>query len=389
MVTPGTGAALAPPSGNAVNMSVDRTVRDLAALYRNGSTSRVLNLCAVQTMDGDDPDYRSRPFFTSKVLNTSIILKHRVRRDELYMLEAPQTIATKIIIPFEHADLGLGAQSMMIGQRGWREIFKDLCRDSKNYARDLKVVSLVDALPSVDPFLLREHLRRHGVDVGRCYFAISPADYERMQAFVSEQIGRLIELAYQRRGGSDVEAAKLVKILLSTQVDERLEPLRLTLNLEGEAYKDGVFSWKGFLYYKWMLNDLWPKLIAVMDEIHRVDIGGVREHEVARYVDQAMQRLGVTISRFRRDVSQTLMVYDRAYHELTANGQPVAFRDFLVQAPDMFSSLGERIGGIAHIASFWRYRFPEGAPLTASWDEMMDILQDFEASLGLEIDLAA
>ncbi|THD80619.1 MAG: hypothetical protein E7812_07775 [Phenylobacterium sp.] len=370
-------------------MSVDRTVRDLAALYRNGSTSRVLNLCAVQTKDATDPDYVSRPFFTSKVLNTSIILKHRVRRDELYMLERPQTIATKIIIPFEHSDLGLGAQSMMVGQKGWREMIKDLCRDSRNYPRDLKVLNLVDQLPSVDPFLLREHLRRGGLDIGRCYFAISPGDYERMQAFVSEQIGKLIELAYQRQGHSESEAAKLVKILLSTQVDERLEPLRLTLNLEGEAYKDGVFSWKGFLYYKWMLSDLWPKLIAVMDELHRVDIGGVREPEMARYVDSATQRLGVTISRYRRDITQTLMVYDRAYHELTANGRPGAFRDFLVQAPDMFTTLGERIGGVSHIASFWRYRFPENTPLTASLEEMMDILQDFEASLGLEIDLAA
>jgi hypothetical protein len=370
-------------------MSVDRTVRDLAALYRNGSTSRVLNLCAVQAKDAADPDYAALPFFSSKVLNTSMILKHRVRRDELYMFESPQTIATKIIIPFEHNDLGLGAQSMLVGQKGWREIFKDLCRDSRNYARDLKVVNLLDALPSVDPFLLREHLRRHGVEVGRCYFAISPGDYERMQAFVSSEIGRLIELAYERQQRSEAEAAKLVKILLSTQVDERLEPLRLTLNLEGEAYKDGVFSWKGFLYYKWMLSDLWPRLISVMDELHRVDIGGVREIEVARYVDAAMERLGSTIARYRRDVTQTLMVYDRAYHELTANGRPGAFREFLVQAPDMFSALGERIGGISHIASFWRYRFPEGVQLAASWEDMSDILQDFEASLGLEIDLAA
>jgi hypothetical protein len=370
-------------------MSVDRTVRDLAALYRNGSTSRVLNLCAVQVKDSADPDYATNPFFTSKVLNTSIILKHRVRRDELYMLESPRSIATKIIIPFEHKDLGLGAQSMLVGQKGWRQMVRDLCRDSRNAPRDLEVLALIDQLPSVDPFLLREHMRRHGQDIARCYFAISPGDYERMQAFVSEQIVELIELAYQRQGRSDAEAAKLVKILLSTQVDERLEPLRLTLNLEGEAYKDGVFSWKGFLYYKWMLSDLWPRLIAVMDELHRVDIGGVREPEVARYVESATQRIGVTVARYRREISQTLMVYDRAYHDLTSNGKPGAFREFLVQAPDMFSTLGERIGGISHIASFWRYRFPEGEPPAASWGDMVDILQDFEASLGLEIELAA
>ena len=66
-----------------------------------------------------------------------------------------------------------------------------------------------------------------------------------------------------------------------------------------------------------------------------------------------------------------------------------AFRDFLVKSPSMFMGLGERIGGVSHIASFWRYRFPQGSILGASVEELMDILQDFEASLGLDVDVAA
>ena len=46
------------------------------------------------------------------------------------------------------------------------------------------------------------------------------------------------------------------------------------------------------------------------------------------------------------------------------------------------SEIGEKVGAASHIASFWRYRFPEGRPPVASVDEAVDILQDFEASLG-------
>jgi hypothetical protein len=59
----------------------------------------------------------------------------------------------------------------------------------------------------------------------------------------------------------------------------------------------------------------------------------------------------------------------------------MAFRDFLLKAPDMFMMLGERMGVISHIASFWRYRFPDLRSLNAPIEEVVDILQDFEANL--------
>ena len=55
----------------------------------------------------------------------------------------------------------------------------------------------------------------------------------------------------------------------------------------------------------------------------------------------------------------TLEIYDtRLVVALTQNSDPTAFRDFLLKAPAMFNELGERLGGIEHILSFWRFRFP-------------------------------
>lgn len=365
----------------------DRLTRSLRALERTASTSRVLNLLAIQAQSGHRPEHGEAPLFRNRVLNTALVVKHRLRSDDLFLFDEIRPNATKIIIPFERSDLALGGQSFFVGQRGWVDLLREACNETSDMARDLAVLRMIDQLPSLDPFLLREHLRRHGLLVAPCYFALSSADLEQMQGYVSAQIAQLIDLAFQETGRivSGAYAARLVEALLSTNVDGRLEPLRETLVMDGESFKEGVFSWKGFLYYKWMLTRLWPELDAVGGEIARLTVTGNRDAETGRYVEEARKRLRHGIVAERRAVMRSLDVYDRAFEDLIDNGRPQAFREFLLRAPDMFLSLGEKVGIIAHIASFWRYRFPAGQPLVADIAEAVDILQDFDAGLNVSL----
>ncbi len=39
------------------------------------------------------------------------------------------------------------------------------------------------------------------------------------------------------------------------------------------------------------------------------------------------------------------------------------------------------MGVLSHAVSYWRFRFPEDAPLLAAADELTDILEDFAQSL--------
>ena len=65
-------------------------------------------------------------------------------------------------------------------------------------------------------------------------------------------------------------------------------------------------------------------------------------------------------------VTKVLAVYDDSFADLVAHQTPKTFRDFLLSAPYMFLELGEKMGAISHIVSFWRYRFPAGraAPIS-------------------------
>ena len=97
----------------------------------------------------------------------------------------------------------------------------------------------------------------------------------------------------------------------------------------------------------------------------------------------AKRRLQKTGYNAVAEAQSMLDVYNKAYAALTQDGRPNAFRDFLLSAPSMFSELGERLGAIQHINSFWSYRFPKRQPKTILPEELMDLLLDFEDSLAI------
>ncbi len=367
-----------------MSKQAERIYRSLRGLEKTASTSRVLNLAALAVKYAGDPEYSKEPLFNANNLGAAVIIKHRLRMQELDDFDDPVRTATKLIIPFDRANLALGGRALFVGERNWMERLAELRGSVDGLQRDSEVLLAIDELPSLDPFLLREHLKRRGYSISPSHFEISQGDSDRMQKFVGSEIARLIQLAYNDEGVGAGNITKLVEALLSSKTDERLEPLRLTLRLEGEAYREGIFSWKGFLYYKWVLNTLWPNLKEVLQDLARVRVVGPRDAQFIAAIEEMRGRLRDAMQSQVRSVMTYLKMYDAVFGKLTGEGNATAFRDFLLESPDMFMALGEGAGTMSHIATFWRYRFPKGKPLTATMGELFDILQDFESSLGSE-----
>ena len=362
----------------------DRTFRSLRGLEKTASTSRVLNLAALAARNVGNPEHDKNPFFTAHSLNGAVIVRHRLRDQERESFDRLRYTAIKLIIPFERSDLGLGGRSLFVAERGWLDAFEELRGAAPDASRDIAVLEAIDELPSLDPFLLREHMKRRGFDISPSYFEISVPDLARMQRFVGAEIAKLIELAYRDTVGMEENTTRLVEALLSARTDDRLEPLRLTLRLEKENYKEGIFAWKGFLYYKWVLNSLWSSLRDVFAELGRVRVIGPIDSETAAELEATKVRLRQKMERQVKAVMNHLNTYDEVFSQLTTEGNAIAFRDFLLKSPEMFLSLGEGCGLVSHIATFWRYQFPQGRPLAAGVTELMDVLQDFEASLAVD-----
>jgi hypothetical protein len=363
-------------------LATDRSVRFLAAL-RGASTSRVLNLHRIAADQGDDPQHKEKPFFASPIINRSFLLKHRTRSDESYLFAGTRPTATKIIVPFDNDDLRSGGQSLFVDQRGYTETLRAAGHYSNEaLQRDLWVLKLMDTVPSLDPFLLREHLRNNQIEVAPCYFAISDGDQERMYRFVKQEMTRLVVLA-----GDDAASNRMVSALLSNQIDEKLEPLRATLALSPKDFREGVFSWRGFLYYKWSMAKFWPDVVGVLREISKVQPTG--SVQPAQQTDIAAQRRHI-IEMVRDNgnhVNKVLSIYDGSFQDLVQKQTPKTFRDFLMGAPHMFVELGEKLGAISHIVSFWHYRFPPGTPAVVDADDLSVIFQDFSSGFGERVQI--
>jgi hypothetical protein len=247
---------------------------------------------------------------------------------------------------------------------------------------DRQILDLMDGLPSLDPFLLREHLRRNGFEPARAYFNISDADLERMHNYVEAEITPLVAMSMQSDAGAKAQAARLVSKILSSNAVDDLGPLRGVLMLDEKEFLDGIFAWRGFLYYKWVQESLQRRTTAVTAAIELVQPRGPRDPESSAYIGPARSRIALAVQKAITGITLTLGIYDKAYNGLVQDGNPAGFRDFLLTAPSMFTNLGEQLGAVQHIVSYWSHRFPPGKPTIASPQELMDFLLDFEDSLS-------
>jgi hypothetical protein len=364
----------------------DRAIRSLVNLWSNASTARTLNLIPIWIKHRDTEEYKSAPFFRSALLNRSIIVKHRLRSNELEVFPSKRTAVTKVILPIDINDMKAGGRSFFIGEMRYKAIIRELLGDSAvANEHDESMLAVLDDLPSLDPFLMRERLKRSGFSPARCYFDITDADAQKMSNFVLAEMTPLMGMSFDKNDKDfALHTSKFAAKILANAADADLEPLRRGMGIEKDAFVEGMFCWKGFIYYKWLLSTLLPNVYPVSREIEVISATESVSTDDARFIAASRSRLSKAIAVACQTVAMTLKIYDDAYADLTHNGQPQAFREFLLKAPYLFNELGERLGAIQHIVSFWQFRFPKGVRTSIGSEELADILIDFEFSLNLQ-----
>lgn len=363
---------------------LQKPFRSLAALAKTGSTSRLLNLAG-----GGAKGHARRgeaPLLRSPGLSRALILKHRLGREDGDVGEVLRWrgAATKVILPFDPTDLALGGSTLFVGQPAWTDMLTQAAgaAEPRDLSHDQQVLEALDELPSLDPFLVREHLRLRGLPVDDGRLDLPRGERERMERFVASQLLPLAALVNTEPTRTEADAAALAHVLLSTEAEERLGRLTASLGLEVAAHAGGVYAWKGFLYYRWLLTKLTGPLQAVLVDINRLRITGRVSSDVALRIAAARGRVHDGILDNSVEAHKLIGGYDAAFASLTLEGDFRGFREFLQASPVQFLDLGERMGVLSHIASYWRFRFPAGAHPEVGAEDALDLLEEFEENLA-------
>ena len=133
------------------------------------------------------------------------------------------------------------------------------------------------------------------------------------------------------------------------------------------------------------LASLPADVMSALREIKAIQPLGAITLEQRAYLTGAKTSIIERVQSSGAQIRKTLQIYDESFAALVAHQEPRSFRDFLLSAPYMFLELGEKLGGISHIVSFWRYRFPQGSPAKVDADELSAIFADFSSGFGEKI----
>ncbi len=368
-----------------------RTVRKLSSLQETAASSRVLNLVTTWKQSGPQAQYADRPLLENRVLNRSIIVKHQLRANERVYFNNRRLSATKIIIPIDPDNLNMGGYSIFIGERSYEARLRTILGShSRHNARDREVLTMLDALPSFDPFLLREAVVKKGLDVAPCYFELSPADLAAMRALATEEVSSLVRLSFSGNAGLVAYTDRLISKILATKPDEQLEPLRHTLKLSLEEFEEGLFCWKAFLYYKWAQNDILDNAQGLIEDILNIQPMGFLKQSERQYLNHSRMVTRRGLMDALDNIEKIVLVYDRAYCDLIKKGSPHLFREFLLTAPRLFHQLGGQLAAINHMSHFWAFRFhSRNESSKISGPDLIELFLDFQQGLGISADKGA
>ena len=357
----------------------------LKGLTARASSARVLDLHALAGRKLEDPAYVEQPLFVHPALNRSILVKHNVRSGEEDRLAPRRFNATKVIFPFDRLDLNLGGDFLFIDQRDFLgALTRRLDYTGLSLDRDVAVLRTIDKLPTLDPFLVHESLSLQQIVVGECYFRLSKTDEAEMLGFVSNEITSLIRLCFGELKANDTKAQRLSQLLLSDQNSPELAPLRDAFRMDVSEFSVAMFSWKAFLYYRWRSATVGPMLKATLNSISDIQARRFHVEEVA-FVNRAKRLLEKTITTSWRDAKRQLGLYDEAFASLTGEGKLDGFQAFLTRGQSLFFELGDRIGRLEQVASFWNDRFATARMAGLSPDEVLDGMRDLLQALAIDM----
>ena len=359
-------------------------VQSLRSITARSSSARVLDLHSLAFEQADNEAHRLRPMFEHPVLNRTIVVKHHSRPGEFDYAPNGGAIVTKVIFPFDPDDLDLGGQFLLVDSADLpAQLVRQLDYSEIDPARDLTMLQLLSRLPTLDPFLLHEALSANKFDVAPCYFRLSPTDKAEMSDFVAHQVETLIGLCFGETTSS-AKSKRLSELILNADDGPELDPLRQAMRMGEEQFSQAMFCWKAVLYYRWRSRGLWPDVKST-----RFSIGGVDTHrfdvDSRRQARDAIGELEGMMGDSERRVAEMFRIYDNVFEALKESRTPEPFRRFLIEGPRLFARLGERMGRLEQLVSYWQHQFPGGRTRHLSPDAIVDGLRNLTSALSLGV----
>jgi hypothetical protein len=343
----------------------------------SAGSSRTFNCCAISNgllaaapQPGDprvevqkaDKPAPPKQMFDSRSMNFSIFIKEPAKnRPGTFALAHGKTLRTRIYFPYNRERPTEGGVSIDSRDPRLDEALQNVAGVDKKarpeaYEHDKKILRILDELPSLDPFLLKDRFRQSNMEVPEPYLFIQPAEWESIRGFVHDQFRVVAHVIFPAESHQmDEKAEQLTQQLWDLRDLEHLSALTKVFGLDPKRTEEIFYSWKGVIYYDYEFDRLQPRISALFTWF---DQGSTPKDFCKPDVERELNRRRTSIKNLIKgaiaETEKHLAAYHKAFDLFFRERKTVSeFVAFLQSAPRNFYSLGESLSKLSHSVVLW------------------------------------
>jgi hypothetical protein len=324
----------------------------------DAGSARVFN-CNSMTRKVLEKDAAAQRFFRNPPLNNVVLIKDAVPEAERKGPRCPP-VGTKLYFPFNEADIYEGGRTIFLHhpqlQQTIDENFGQNAAVTKEaLAEDLRILEVLDGLPSLDPFLMKDVFMRSGFAVNDAYFEISPEQWKEIEIFILQRFEPLVKAAFPDAMASDEKARRLVEKIWEAKDVAALSPLIEAFRLPQNQALEIFAAWKGINFYSFQYSRVQPRLIELAKWLKAIEVpyGAIPNDERAKLladmdsVREQLRREWQTVETILRDYTDG---YDKMFKHKASSTQ---FLGFLRNCSKAYWDLGSGLGKANHAVYCW------------------------------------
>lgn len=319
------------------------------------------------------------PFFRNRPLNNIILIKDTV--PEADRTPFMPSVGTKLYFPFNEENIYEGGRTIFLHDRLLEKTIIDYYGEGAIAKElldvDLKVLGILDRLPSLDPFLLKDVFLRQKIAMHEAYFDVSEETWNEIEAFMLQRFEPLVKAAFPEEESSDDKARLLIDKIWEARDLEALKPLITAFRLpEGEAL-DIFSSWRGIVYYSYQYKLEQLKLFDLIKWLKENENpgAGVPANE-ARDVLSQMNQVREQIRKDWQTIEDIVKDYEDSYDKMFRyKVSSSEFLTFLKKSNETYWKIGNSLGRVNHAIYCWDVMSSRFKDRKVPWAQMQEIMR--------------
>jgi len=317
---------------------------------------RVFN-CNEMTQKALALDPNAAVFFHCRKLNDIVLIKDTVPQTE--RKASDPSVGTKLYFPFNDKNIYEGGRTIFLRNQQVDKAIMEYCGESSIKPEDLeadkRILALLDRLPSLDPFLLKDVFLRNNMNVNPAYFEVDEEAWREIEVFMLLRFEPLVQAAFPEALSSDEKARQLIDKIWEARDAVALKPLIDAFRLPPIEALDIFSAWRGIVYYSYQYQREQPQLLELVKWLkeNEAPVAGITAAEMKEML-AAMAQVKDQLRKEWQTIEDIVRAYQDSYDKMfkykTSTNE---FLSFLRNSNKIYWDIGNSIGKAYHGIYCW------------------------------------